>query len=53
MKAIIEKTDSEGQKSTFTIIGYDYDDIYNMVNELTEHSDSLSLSERYSILEFL
>ena len=54
MIATIQKTDSDGVKSTFTIIGLTEDDIDEQVYELQEYArrDSTYPAERYGVLDY-
>lgn len=52
MIATIQKIDSDGIKSTFTIIGSTIDDIGKQVYELQEFSRRNATYERYGVLDY-
>lgn len=54
MRATIQKTDSDGIKSTFTIIGFTEDDIDEQVYELQEFArrDSTYPDAKYEVLDY-
>lgn len=54
MKAIIQKTDSDGVKSTFTIVGLDEEDIEKQIYELEAFArrDSTYPDSTYQIIDY-
>ena len=54
MRATIQKTDSDGIKSTFTIIGFTEDDIDEQVYELQEFArrDSTYPDAKYEVFDY-
>ncbi|MDR0864984.1 MAG: hypothetical protein LBO74_08640 [Candidatus Symbiothrix sp.] len=55
MKALINKTDSDGVTTTFTIVGYDEDDIDNVVDELQNfaYRNSIFPTARFCVDKYL
>ena len=52
MIALVKKTDSDGFETKFTIVGFDYNDCYQQVDELNEHARECGTGEDFTIIAY-
>lgn len=50
MIALVKKTDSNGIKTQFTIVGFNCRDCYQQVDELNEYAHECSTGEDFKII---